>query len=145
MEVIGNLDHMLRISTKDIDCEIGCLEDILKTELESNPDDKCIKYYYHFLTDGISQLWTEQFINDDYVGLHYIDFSKVMTLEYVLQRLAKLRPHIISTYQEIMWIGLWRFREEETSPDDYLKQRNTFDVRNHYQEVWCPRIGQSNE
>jgi hypothetical protein len=139
-EVIGNLDFMM--SKKD-PIDVGPLTKKLvlihtiKEELEMG-DDRCLEYYLNFLrTDD------RHYGQDPMNRLHdhYLEFCQTMTVEYVLQRLSKLRPHTISTYQENIWISHIRYLEEECDTREYfelIKQLPT--VKNNYQEVLLEEV-----
>lgn len=139
-EVIGNLDFMM---SKKNPIDVGPLTKKLvlihtiKEELEMG-DDRCLEYYLNFLRtddrhygqDPMNQLHD-----------HYLEFCQTMTVEYVLQRLAKLRPHTISSYQENMFISHVRYLEEELSFDDHEElQKQTPIVKNSYQDVWLEEV-----
>ena len=140
-EVIGNLDHMMsKKSSLDVSSmtKKRVLFHTLKEVLEMEGDDRCVEYYFNFLrTDDrhYGQDPTNQ-LQD-----HYLEFCQTMTVEYVLQRLAKLRPHIVSSYQANMWISNTRYLEEELSFDDHEElQKQTPIVKNSYQDVWLEEV-----
>lgn len=136
-EVIGNLDFIMsKKSPLDVDSRTKkfVLTHTIKEELEKGYD-KVFVYYLHFLNTD-ERHWSQDPLNSQ-LQEHYLEFCQTMTVEYVLQRLAKLRPHIVSSYQENLWISHIRYLEEEISFDDYEElQKQLPTVKNNYQEVW---------
>lgn len=136
MEVIGNLDHMM---SKKNPLDVGpiskknVLIHTIREELEKG-DDRCLEYYLNFLITN-NRHYGQDPINR--LHDHYLEFCQIMTVEYVLQRLSKLRPHTISMYQENMWISHTRYLEEELSFNDFEElQKQRPIVKDSYQEVW---------
>ena len=140
-EVIGNLDFMM---SKKNPLDVGpytkkrVLIHTINEELEMG-DDRCLEYYLNFLCTDDRHYYGQ--VPRDKLHDHYLDFCQTMTVEYVLQRLSKLRPHTISTYQENIWISHIRYLEEECDTREYfelIKQLPT--VKNNYQEVWLKEV-----
>jgi len=151
-EVIGNLDYMMTNRFGDSSNPFPSEEwklfvlthtineyidqpDYRRLNPKKNGKDKCLHYYLNFLREDDSQSNQKPLTQ---LSDHYVKFCKVMTVEYVLQRLAKLRPEIISAYEENMWISHGRYWEENIILNEEYDELNSYELKtkDNYSEVW---------